>query len=343
MNAADMLLFRKPPRPPRTPQNRAVVIRHGGADAPLEFTWSLSGDTVHAMDNAVLAFGVPSLDHSPDTACVLIRASREEGSSVPDVVLYWVGFDTCCCVGGGMSRGERGTVPMLQGALVLASGLPPFRGLASVSLMDVSHRAPDAAHAHAHARAHVGHSLSLLCCSDVHILRDVHHRSWYERHVGARVCAEKAHALAALRGALAERIECSEARFARACRLAALGLGPAWYTAVAPALQSMFASAVRDRASWGELLRQLVRALWPLAGNDLGDDPVSPNVLVMLAAALGNSVVCPRWVSTNGWCWSIPTEAILGFPVHVRSTPYGAARRGSLCEGRHPFETHRLV
>ena len=74
---------------------------------------------------------------------------------------------------------------------------------------------------------------------------------------------------------------------------------------------------MNGRASWGELLRQLIDALWPPAGDELGDDPDSPNVLCMLSGALGNSVVCPRWVTTNGWCWTIPAEAIRGFPVDV--------------------------
>lgn len=201
----------------------------------------------------------------------------------------------------------------LQGALALACRLAPFDGLASVSLMDISYRAPQAA-----ADGDKGDIRSRISCSDVHILRDPQHRSWYERHVGARICGEKASALAALRGALSERITCSEAEFTRACRIASMSVDAAWWASAAAApARELFAAAAEGRASWGELLRRLIDALWPAAGNELGDDPDSPNVLCMLAAALGNSAVCPRWVTTNGWCWTIPVEAVRGFPVDV--------------------------
>jgi hypothetical protein len=104
-------------------------------------------------------------------------------------------------------------------------------------------------------------------------------------------------------------------------------VGGGWFASVAvgEAARSVFTAASEGGASWGELLRRLVDALWPAEarregegeGKGYDDDPDCPNVLCMLASALGNSVVCPRWVTTHGWCWSIPREAIIGYPVTI--------------------------
>jgi hypothetical protein len=316
-----MLLARGPPRSVRLrtpPPDRASVTfaspAVGGAPSSLEFLWMLAAE---ADDTTLLSFGFPDREaYDPLRACVQIRALRETGRPIA-VQLSWVGFNEHCCQrhlrcggGGSMARGAAGVVPMLQGALVLAVRLEPFKGLAAVSLMDVSHRTTPPATA-------AENESSRLCCSDIHILKDPHHRGWYERHFGAQVCPEKAKALAAIRKALGERVACSSGDFMHACRLASADCGP-WFASAADNIKAAFAANKSGHGRWGGLLRDLLTRLWPA---DSDADAGSPCVVRMLAAIIGTGVVCPRWASVNGWTWEIPVETINTYPVTVHNLP----------------------
>ena len=310
-----MLLARGPPLSVRLrtpPPDRASVTfaapEGGEAPSSLEFLWML---TAEADDSTLLSFGFPDrAAYDPLRACVQIRALRELGR--PSAVqLRWVGFNEHCCAGGGgMARGAAGTVPMLQGALVLAVRLEHFKGLASVSLMDVSHRTtPPTTAAESES--------SRLSCSDVHILKDPRHRSWYERHFGAQVCPEKAKALAVVRKALGKRVACSSGDFMHACRLGSADCCP-WFASAADYIKAAFAAAKSGHGRWGELLRDLLTRLWPA---DSAADAKLPCVVRMLGATLGGGVVCPRWASVNGWTWVIPVKTINAYPVTVQTPP----------------------
>jgi len=261
----------------------------------------------------------------PDTAepCVLLLAY--DGDDV--LILEGVGFDPGCCCGGGMPRGERGTVLMLQAALRFAvqEACP---GRASVALMDVSSRKP-------------GNSASERCqlsCSDVHILKDPAMRSWYEEHLQATVDPSKAGSLAAVRAALSARIDasgtCTEAAFEAACVHGAK-LAGIWPWLRQPerraALLGMFRSAAGGScngtsqlrgpgatgATWGDLVRSMISGLGPSAGDEHGDSADCPFVLKLLAAVLGGDRVCPGWVSSRGWGWAIAAEAVERYAAAV--------------------------
>jgi hypothetical protein len=257
--------------------------------------------------DAVISGTDPCMVSVGSGPCVLLMAYPDDD----ELIMASVGFDPPdCCRGGGMPRGEPGTVRMLQAALRFAIGELPNRANSYAVLMDVSSRKPSGDRASERCA---------LSCSDVHILKDPEMRSWYEKHLGARVDPSKAGALAAIREALAAPIRCPETAFVKACaRGAKLAGARAWLQH--PGRQDAILQAFREAASWGALARQMIAQLMPEydeSDDEYGDGPDCPLVLKLLASILGSSDVCPGWASSHGWTWTISADAVAAYPVDV--------------------------
>ena len=300
----------------RAELNRAVVAPiHEHGSGGMEFHWYL----LESPGKAILSFGFPDRNTSPKNGCVQIRACNG------DVMLDYVGHLPCCCIGGGMPRGGTGTVRMLQGALLLASRQPAFAGMSSVDLMDISHRAPSAG-GFFFSRHPLTHRVS---CGDVHIIKDPDHHGWYERHFGASLSEDFSRSRSAVLRALGQAVTCSEGSFVAACARAARRADIVeWFEgARSRRAAEIFAEALHIGATWATLLSRLMQGLSGGMGDD--DDDDGEGVLLLLSVALGVGEFCPGWVTSHGWCWSIPKEAILAYPVSVEAImpPQSASSR----------------
>ena len=226
--------------------------------------------------------------------------------------LNCVNYDGACCEGGGMPRGEEGTVVMVRAALKAAVQLgPPFDRAANIELTDNSYMPVliadrDARH---------------LWVGDVHMLKHPpEHPTWYEAHFGAEILGGSASkqmaALEATRQALKEpmRVEVHEFMHDLEAGVKSSSLHKLWYKSAKEGIKDVVCDMRAAGCTWGQLLGRLLAEQTEPCVGALGDKPPSHMLLVILAS-IGRQAMCPGWASTTGGHWSIPRETIDAYPL----------------------------